>query len=394
MDLIGILILLGISLGAMWGIAAWTGIFWFGLAAFTAVFGGLIYQGIGEIPPDPPHKGVLTFLRKRRKVLVSEGWHFFLLRPFLFGVILIEVTKINFDFAEQLVRTPDFAALSIPVSITIIPGAPDREFRPPDDEFPEGRDIVIPERWKAEALIEYLNSGGEKGVKNILADIVRERLRRWAISRVEGPRDWPAAIGAEEEASAVLFKAIMGEGLQRIPSVIPTPLLMKYFRDPTRRLPDMIEEEWNEVREGLTALPSEEVERIREAVERRRREVRKISEGNGFFRIRHLGVILNRLNIGDIKLTGELARVAELEAKERQEWQAEATEFRLLNERAKEIAEERNLTYHEVLEAAQVERGKVTKTVNVRRLSMDEETRGTLREIAGQVFPRREEQST
>src|SRR3989344_14558 len=147
-----------------------TNFVWAGVATWVWLFGAFLLQGLRKISADPPNKAVLTIWGERKHIVKNEGWRFFPLYPWLHGFIQVKVTKVDQDLPEEVVRTPDLAGLSVSVSITCTP----------DSEI-DGESHELP-------LIEFLNSGGERGVKNILADIMRERLREWAISTKEGPQ--------------------------------------------------------------------------------------------------------------------------------------------------------------------------------------------------------------
>ncbi len=136
-------------------------------------------QGWAVIPADPPHKGVLLLCGKRQNVILNEGWCFLPFRGILFDVILIKVIKINQNIKEQSIRTLDLAEVDIDISITWVPGC-----------YREGS----PERESS--FLTFLNSGKESRVKEILQDTVHDRVRSWAISGEEGPKDWVEAMGA------------------------------------------------------------------------------------------------------------------------------------------------------------------------------------------------------
>lgn len=303
---------------------------WFFVASFVAVGGGLFLQGLKCIPAQPPHVAVLTVFGRRIEVVKKEGWRFFPLYPWWHGAILVNVTKVNQDLPEQKVRTPELAELSVPVSITWIPA-----------------------KDSGAQLIEFLDSGGRKGVETILEDVVRERLREWAISNEEGPENWKDAMGAREEAVAILLKAILGgesfektpdsespekvpgvEYLKRIPSGIPTPILLRYFAEP-QKFPsnDRDKKRWGEEWEILKGELPKDLEKhgltekkLKDRVDERREQVQKVRQGQGKFNRIGLGIYINRLNVGEIKPLGKLAEVAELEAKELQERRGEVFE--------------------------------------------------------------------
>ena len=311
--------------------------FW-GLATWVLLGGGFILQGLRKILAQPPHKAIRTILGKRQdNKVVNEGFGIFPLYPWWHGFIPINVTKVNQDLPEQLVRTPDRAESSVPISLTWTPNKNDPK-----------------------SLIEFLNTGGENGVKTILEDIVRERLREWAFSIDEGPKDWQELMGAREEAVAILLKAIVGKELTAIPTSaqsIPTSIWLKYFVSPRKTLTEneqrVVGKDWGNVDKLLSTLESEnpdETEKIKKAVEDRRKEIKLAQQGNGNFAFSQLGIILNRLNIGEIKPKGELAKIAEIEARETQERKGEVFEVdtdlmkaRRLVEAAKEKGEDLSL---------------------------------------------------
>lgn len=316
----------------------------------------LLYFWIRNVPADPPHKGVLVFLGKRRKVLLDEGWHFLPLYPLVFRVVMVEVRKINFDLPEQLVRTPDNAELAVKPNLTFTPGAPEAE----------GRE-------QACFLINYLNSGEKTGVMNIIQAITMDRLRGWALSPEEGPADWKEAMGAKDEAIAVLIKAILGEEIDPIPSPVPTAVLLKYFSSP-RRSPSKYEKkkwgrktkggnEWEKLEEELAKLSPEERRVLEEAVGERRKTVKEVQEGNGAFQKKSLGITINRFTISHIEVRGKVAKAAEQAAKELHEMAAEKIEIAHVLARAKSIQEGLGVSPEQALEVVQSERGKVPKEV-------------------------------
>lgn len=250
-------------------------------------------------------------------------------------------------------------------------------------------------------LIEFLNTGGENGVRTILEDIIRERLREWAISQEEGPKTWQEAMAAREAAAAILLKAVLGEELTEIPFPhgsglhVPTNILMKYFRKKTPTESEAKEwggegnaeypENWGKVQSKLGDLDLEDYAEVKKAVERRELEVRKARQGNGHFKNPNLGIILNRLNVGEIKPLGELAKAAELLVKEEREAKAEKFELDQIAQRIKEL-KVLGFSPEQALEVVQTERGKVTKTISEGKLSLSAETRAMIEKVGGSLL--------
>jgi len=299
-----------------------------------------------KIPADPPHLGLVTFRGKRTEEVKEEGWQF--LAPFfpvLYDVILINVERKNQDLPAETVRTPDLAQLEIPISMTWTPGSPKEE---DNGKF----------------LINYLNNGGENGVKAIIADIVQERVREWAFAENEGPKTFQEAIGAKGDAVAILIKAIAGEDLERIPSSIPTKILSNYFEEKT---PTDNEKDWGENWEKVKEILDEENEiTVEMAIEERKKIIQKIKVGNGTQPVEQLGITFNRLNIKDIiiKPGSQLEIAAEKKVTEEREKDAEKTELDHVRERIEELmGEPYKFSPQEARDIVQVERGKATKEI-------------------------------
>lgn len=321
------------------------------------LFVSFILQGLRRIPAEPPHAGVRTIAGKRdgTRPVVKEGWRFFPIYPYWHGVVMVNVKKVDFDLPEQKVRTPDFAELSIPVSIT-----------------------WTPDTDSANNLINFLNTGKHAGFQSILDNIVSERLRIWANSEEQGPQTWKEAIRANKDASAILLKAILGEELSHIPSEIPTPILLKYF-DVPRKKPTESEaktwgDNWNVISEQLSRLSDEDREKIKVAIKKRREDIQAASAGNGKFCIPQFGTKINRLNIGEIKILGELGKAAEFAAREEREREAETIELRHIAKRARAL-KALGMSNEQAIELIQTERGKVIKKISEGKLNISEETR-------------------
>jgi regulator of protease activity HflC (stomatin/prohibitin superfamily) len=290
----------------------------------------------------------------REPGFMDEGWNFFPFYPFVYGYVSVNVAKKNLDFKDIRVWTPDNAEVVVPISITYTPDKNN--------------------------LVTYLDHEGEKGVGNILRDIVQERVREWAGSIEEGPGTWEEAVRFKEEATFVLAKAVAGETLKQMPSSLPTLILVKYFAKPKPKpltrtevnrwasTPEPSEEK--EAAEQFAARSAEALEKISKQIEsdasdawcikdleiapeekdgyRKKLEelvhereglIRKIRQGSGGIRIEPLGIILDRLNVGDVTPLGEVAQAASHKAKEKQERDAEVFEIDTDVQKAKKLME-------------------------------------------------------
>ena len=285
------------------GVWVWTQNPWFGVSTFLALIGTYILQGLKKIPADPPHRGALTFFGRRLDTVLEEGWRFLPLFPWVYGVVLVNVVRKNLDLAPEDVRTPaDLAEFSVPVSVTYTPTA----------------------------LVAYLNSGGESGVNNILADAVGEVIREWAITPDYGPETWEEALRARGEALRIVINTLAG-------------------------------------RDTLAALDPTEIALMR--------------AGNGSLVSQALGIVINRVNIGEMKLLGALAEAAEKAAKEERERVAETIELQHIAARVIELKAQ-GFSNEEAMRIIQTERGKVTQQINESRLNVSPETRDMLTDLA------------
>lgn len=363
-----------LTLGLIWTLSYILGKYtWVGL-----IFGGVltllfIYYGIRVVPADPAQKAIVMFFGKRLKKVLYEGWNFLPLSPVVFDTINIKVVKVNQDLPVQVVRTPDFAELGVTISVTWTPG---RE--------------KVTEKDEAEAFIMFLNSGEEDGVKKIIEDVIRDRLRAWAFSREEGPADWQEAIGAKDDVIAVLLKAILGDDLSLIPSDIPTSVLLKYFSVPRRR-PLKFEAEkwgndWKKLEEHLKNLAPEDYTNLKVAVEKRRSVIQEVRQGNGFFYKKALGITINRFTINEIVLQGKTAEAVDSIAQEKYEREADEIELKNVLERIKELKKELGFSSEQALEVVQTERNKVVKSIQESKFNISPETRQMIEKIFPELF--------
>lgn len=273
----------------------------------VAVAIGIVLQGLRKIPADPYAYALLTFLERPCARVLKPGWRIFPLCPFLFGYILIDMTKKNSsskDIPPQLLRAPDRPELEFRLELTFVPD--------------ESR------------LLEYIKSGKKEGIWEILDGIVKEKLRQFVTSPIEGPQTGEKMLEAGDDCVAVLLKAIAGEELSQIPSEIPTIVLLHYFQVPRPSpLPEEIKiagENWEKLEQYMAQLPDARREEIKRAIEERRQVIKNIKNGNGKQSISHLGIFITRLNMAEILPRGEFAKALELKAKEEQERRGEEYE--------------------------------------------------------------------
>jgi len=347
------------------------------------VIGAIILQGLKNIPANPPYRAVVTRLGRRTTKVKKEGWRLFLFYPYWHDYILVNMTKVNYDLPPQLVRTPDMAEVEIPISLT---------WTPLDKETED-----CETRKTINGLINYLNAGGEKGVKEIIDDIVRERLREWAMSKIEGPKTWEQALGAREEAINVLIKSIAGEAIDPIDSNIPTCILLRFFNSsskdfqhkvkPAPTSEEEIEEEanWVLLEENLATLGEEGKNKLIQEVIERKETIAKMRQGNGGKALPQLGIRLDRLNIDEIKPKGKLAESAEKMVMEQRDAKGDQIRIGNISERIKEL-QKLGFGPEQALEIVQTERGKVTKNISETKFNLSAETRKMIEKLAPDIL--------
>ena len=368
---------------------------------FLAV-GAIILQGLKNIPANPPHRAIITRLGKRTTKVKKEGWRLFIFYPYLYGYILVNMTKVNFDLPPQIVRTPDMGELEIPISLTWTPL----------DAVVESCESCEPGP-KVNGLVNYLNSGGENGVKEILSDIVRERLREWAMSKVEGPKTWEQALGAREEAVDVLMKSIARGSIDSLNSDIPTSILLRFFnfsrneftykgktvdeesKNAETPAPDADGEEkngeadeqrdWALLKKLYQPLSVEKRTELKKAVVDRKKKIAKLRQGNGGIQLPQLGIRLDRLNIDEIKAKGKLAESAEKMVMEKRDAKGDKIRIDNISARIKEL-EKLGFGPEQALEIVQTERGKVTKSISETKFNLSAETRAMIEKIAPEII--------
>lgn len=289
--------------------------------------------------------------------MLNEGWNFLPIYPFVFDFVLIKVEKVNYDLEPQEVRTPDRAVISVKASVTWIPGV----------------------KGSPESYIAYLNSGGEEGVKTIIHDVIEDRTKTWAGSNREGPSTWMEAQALKDDAHEVLVKSILGNALAPVDNPIPTNTWMRFFDSPQSEpteydasprngwaFKDKNTGDWNW--NGLQAIyggytPAYQLE-LKGKIDQRRAEVRRIREGKGDFGDESLGITIVRFSVSDVKVTGEVAKAAELEEKERRERDADTMELDNVSARIQKLRQENpEMSLPEAIRTVQIERGKISKSV-------------------------------
>jgi hypothetical protein len=341
--------------------------YYLALAVFIAGVGVFILPGLRRIDEDPPHKGILTILgkrqyKKRKTIYLDEGWRFLPFYPFLFDFVLVNVERKSFE-VKTITRTPDGAETEITVTLSLRP---------------------IPEY-----LIQYEDNDGFEGVKKHLTGEIESLIREWAGSIQEGPMDWREIYQSKLEAASILIEGVARNQLPKIPEEaqeIPTYIWLRYFSRPRPEVNEVTtnekkwaENDWEKVRLFEEKL-NWRAQKLKEAVELCRKEIQKVRSDEGELNIFDLGIRLERLNVSNVKLIGEAAKVADQLAKEREERRAEILEMEhvknLINELKEQFPE---VPFQELRRIVQTERGKTP--MKITELNLSPETMNVLSDI-------------
>ncbi len=328
----------------------------------VAIAGGIYVWGWRKVPEDPPHKGQRTWLGERVDgEYVDEGWHWFFLYPWVQGFIPVAMKTIPLDVVSEKTRTPDGAESKVPVSMAFTPD---------------------PRNLK-----NYLNNGGEDGVKTLIRNLTIERIREWASDEEEGPGDWKELNRSQSEAVSILAKRILGDLFEEIPAYaqeVPTWIWMRFYTRPQPQKllnheADWAKDNWKRVRDVLAKIEADHgeagVKALEKAIDERKKKIDDLQTGVAKIRLPHLGIILHRLNLGDIDVLGELAKKAEKKAEEEETQLAEALKLKFTTELMQSLMKEPfNFTAQEARDMVQTERGIISRAIDDKRISIDTPT--------------------
>ena len=328
-------------------------IIWLSVVAVIAWF----LVGFTKISANPPYIGQITRWGKRLPGKVKkEGWVWLPPFPFNYGIILIKMEKVTFEIVSEDSRTPDLATNKVPVAIT---------YKPLVDK-----------------LIEFIDSGKEKGVLEQFTEKIQERIREWCMGDEEGPQTWQELNKSQLEATSVLVKKIAGNSIVEIKDYaqeVPTWIWLRFFSKPKPTVFMKTKKSGLKiigqlVRNILAGLTPEQQRELEEDVEKRRKQISDLRIGMGTIQVEDLGIMITRLNIGNIDVLGEVAKKAEQEAKEKMERKAETLELQHVATRVSAVMKKLGCTVQEAIEVVQTERSKITKTVDEKKWNFSPET--------------------
>lgn len=195
------------------------------------------------------------------------------------------------------------------------------DFRPEELRTPDNAELDIqisltfhPDYQNPESLNVYLNNKGETGVTNTLRDVVSQRALQWARSTAEGPQTWEEAQEKIVEATEVILQNILG-----------------------------VEELTEEEKQNFT-------------------------RGIGNCRLLDLGIVLDRLNVDKIAVTGEVAEKAQKAAGEVLERDAEIIELEHIAKRI-QIFIDKGFSHPDAVNIVFVAMGKASKVIDDRNLT-------------------------
>ncbi|MFH1188998.1 MAG: SPFH domain-containing protein [bacterium] len=334
----------------------------------VAIVVAIIWQGIREIPASPPYVALVTLFKKPINYVKSSGYRFFFGYPYIFGYIPIKIEKINDDDLEGK-----------DLSITVRTPHPDNVEVKIDIHF-----TFQPDYHSPEALMNYIESGQANGVGEIFVGIIEQEIREWAASQDRGPKNWQELISSDEEVTSVIIDAIIASELGQLDSVhFPPSVLIKYFKhkSPSKIEAEKYGEHWEKVTECLESRSEEEQRELGKKIIERTQEIARIRDANGFFNKPSLGIIVNRLNIGEIRLLhDDLIQAAEMQAKEERERDGERVELQHVQDSIKKLVDS-GLSREQAIEIFQTERGKAGKNINEHKITVSGETQKMLTDM-------------
>jgi len=205
----------------------------------------------------------------------------------------------------------------VPVEVVKI----DQDLKPQDVRTSQDKaeiSITTKLTWKPdkENLIQYLDSGGKKNIMDILEDVVAEAVRELATNPNKEPKTWEQAVAMKRIFLAEIVSVILG-------------------RNPS-------------------SISAAEIDEI----------ATNLRRGNGNQKIESLGIILDRVNITEVKPKNpKLADAADESAIEKRQKVAEKIEIQTVKELAAELVAELKIDPKTALEIVQTERKKVTKNI-------------------------------
>ncbi len=268
------------------------------LLFISEIIAGLILvTGVVIIPNEPPHLAIVPRWGKREwredgngnptVSFIEEGWNWLFLRGIMHKVILIDRSKRDIDFDEQILTTKEGATTRVPGSMA----------------YSVDKDNII----------SLLNLGGNDPfvkLEDMITDIVEEKLRVWA----RGIETWEVLLNSHTDAIKMLIQEICG---------------------PEETITD--------------------------------EDIAKIRSGNGDWKIKKFGIILNRFNLKEMTSYGEIYEQSLKQKSESEQRKAETFEVETDAMRASKLQEQlralgKEMSIEECLE--KVMSWKITREAN------------------------------
>lgn len=313
-----------------------------------------VKNSLQYISANPPYKGVLTVFGKRSKKIVKEGWRFFPFHGLVFGYERFPAGQIDHTVTTKSRVSRDDAEVEVEIGISYEVNTLD-----------------------ADGPIKFMNAGNEKGVNKKIGETIEERIKEWLRSKMEGPQTWAEAQEAKEEGTGVILKRMLGnydirdnpDGLPKIHSDIPTTILFKHFKLIAVALTEKEKEVWQDQLDALEKNSGLK-KKVMEELTKRKGQIDQVRQGRGKFKLSNYGIVIIRLNVVSIAISGVLAEAADKKAKETAEKEAEILETKHMLDLTDLIKEKRpTLSDQEVLEASQLELGKIKKVVQENKIT-------------------------
>jgi energy-coupling factor transporter transmembrane protein EcfT len=266
------------------------------------------YKSWGFIPNDPPHVGLATFWGKRIPIVKEEGWRLFApFFPLLYYANTMSVQKRNVDLVFADVRTKEEEESELEKAESDqAKKANDGKSKPrAGGELKIHISYTYYPNYKGkeggENLIRFKNSGGDKGVQNIIKDQIAERLRQKA-----GTSSWQEFTFSQGEIKEDLIEYLTG----------------KKFDDVEREI-------------NTTGVPD----------------------------VHDLGILMCRFNVGRIKEQGKLAEVAEISVTQKQKIRGAKRDLAFIKKETKELTD-LGVPAPEAVDSIQTQMGNTKKSIN------------------------------
>lgn len=386
----------------------------FGFVTWLCLVLAFIGQGLKEAQNDPPEFFVVTIFGSPTNMIKRAGWRFFPLKGLVFDGIAVNAGWVNEDLDTESglpgvnYLTADDIEGGAMISFSYVVTTPVKGKLVKD---PNGMD-VIPAR-------NFIAVGKEDGIRDILDDKVISAFIRF----MRTVPKWNDAVTLDNGAIAELVKAIAdGDGLDRIPSSVPTDTLMRYYGiikggytdketkafeaeapgvpieeairskidgdktgDEAENARQLIEAR----REGGDHVPADYEEFLKLMLKEREKVLSDLKSGRARIPIDSLGITLLKVNIGERSFDPEVLEAHSLKTRELAERESERVQTQARNEQADAIygdGKDFGGSRKDARELALIEAGKMVGTRETKvfevKITADDDVKDLAKDVA------------